>query len=102
MPRMRKSPHAKTASLSKQRRFLSKCHWGSNPNQVSRLRMVNPGSEAALVRIAGVDDAGARPGGVVRVTVPAGRSRTLSALELETGEAAGVQGRLGDGWASGR
>ena len=70
---------------------------GSNPNQVSRLRMVNPGSEAALVRIAGVDDAGARPGGVVRVTVPAGRSRTLSALELETGEAAGVQGRLGDG-----
>ena len=28
MPRMRKSPHAKTASLSKWRRFLSKCHWG--------------------------------------------------------------------------
>ena len=56
-----------------------------------------PGSEAALVRIGGVDDAGARPGGVVRVTVPAGRSRTLSALELETGEAEGVQGRLGDG-----
>ena len=26
MPRMRKSPHPKTASLSKWRRFLSKCH----------------------------------------------------------------------------
>ena len=70
---------------------------GSNPNQVSRLRLVNPGSEAALVRITGVDDGGARPGDVVRVTVPAGRSRTLSALELETGEAEGVQGRLEDG-----
>ena len=28
MPRMRKSPHPKTASLSKWRCFLSKCHWG--------------------------------------------------------------------------
>ena len=69
----------------------------SNPNQASRLRLVNPGSEAALVRIGGVDDEGARPGGAVRVTVPAGRSRTLSALELETGEAEGVEGRIGDG-----
>ena len=70
---------------------------GSNPDQASRLRLVNPGSEAALVRIAGVDDAAARPGGVVRVTVPAQGARTLSAPELETGGADGVRGRLGDG-----
>ena len=69
----------------------------SNPNQASLLRLVNPGSAAVLVRIGGVDDEGARPGGVVRVTVPAGGSRTLSAPELETGEAEGLAGRLGDG-----
>ena len=70
---------------------------GSNPNQVSRLRLVNPGPAAVMVRMTGVDDAGAQPGGVVRVTVPARGSRTLSALELETGDAEGVQGRLEDG-----
>ena len=69
----------------------------SNRNQASLLRLVNPGSAPALVRIGGVDDEGAQPGGVVRVTVPAGGSRTLSAPELETGEAEGLAGRLGDG-----
>ena len=44
-----------------------------------------------------MDDAGTQPGGVVRVTVPARGSQTLSALELETGDAEGVQGRLEDG-----
>ena len=69
---------------------------GSNPNQVSRLRLVNPGAEDAQVTITGIDDAGASPGGPVTVTVPAGASRTLAAADLEAG-ADGFAGALGDG-----
>ena len=35
---------------------------GSNSNQVSRLRVINPGDAAAEVTVTGVDDAGASPG----------------------------------------
>ena len=69
---------------------------GSNPNQVSGLRLVNPGSEDAEVTIAGVDDAGASPGSAVVLTVPAGGSRTIWAAELESG-GEGLSGALGDG-----
>ena len=68
---------------------------GSNPNQVSRLRLINPGERAAAVTVAGVDDAGASPGTAVEFELPAGESLTLSASELEAG--AGVDGALGDG-----
>ena len=47
---------------------------GSNPNQVSWLRLVNPGSEDAEVTITGVDYAGASPGTPVTLPVPAGAS----------------------------
>ena len=69
---------------------------GSNPHQVSSLRLINPGPQAAAVTITGVDDAGVSPGGAVVVSVAAGGSRTLPASELETG-GAGVTGALGDG-----
>ena len=68
---------------------------GSNANQVSRLRLVNPGAEPAAVRIEGIDDAGASPGTAVEVTVAGGASRTLSSQALESG--AGLVGALGDG-----
>ena len=68
---------------------------GSNANQVSRLRLVNPGAEPAQVRIEGIDDAGASPGTAVEVTVAGGASRTLSSQALESG--AGLVGALGDG-----
>ena len=77
-------------------------HWvaifnpGSNPNQVSRLRLVNQGTEDAAVTITGIDDAGASPGGSVAVVVPAGASRTIEASDLEAG-APGLAGALGDG-----
>ena len=67
---------------------------GGNVDQVSRLRLVNPGAADAVVAIAGVDDAGAASG-VVSVEVPAGASRERTAAELESG--AGVAGALGDG-----
>ena len=68
---------------------------GSDEEQVSRLRLVNPGAGRAQVRIEGVDDSGASPGGAVRLEVPAWGARTVSARALERGD--GVSGALGDG-----
>ena len=70
---------------------------GSNANQVSALRLVNLGEEIAEVTIAGFDDKGMSPGGAVTLTVPAGGSVTHTAAELETGNAEGLEGSLGDG-----
>ena len=67
----------------------------SNINQVSRLRLVNPGDGSAEATVTGVDDAGVSPGDGVRVSVPAGGAVTLTSEELETG--AGLTGSLGDG-----
>ena len=68
---------------------------GSNLRQVSMLRLINGGSRDAAVTIQGWDDDGER-GGDVRLTVPAGRSRNVSAQELEIG-GDGLAGKLGDG-----
>ena len=67
-----------------------------NINQVSRLRLVNPGAGATQVTIEGIDGNGTRSGGTVTVLVPAGASRTLTAQELESG-GAGFAGALGTG-----
>ena len=68
----------------------------SNVRQSSRLRVINPGREAAEVTVRGVDDAGDSPGGPVRFLVPAGAAREFDAPQLETG-GAGLDGGLGDG-----
>ena len=70
---------------------------GRNPNQISRLRLVNWGETAAEATIEGVDDAGNSPGEAVRVTLPARSARDYTARELETGEGAGLSGALGEG-----
>ena len=70
---------------------------GRNRKQVSRLRVVNPGAEAAEVRIEGIDDAGASSDGAVELTLAPGASRMLTAGELESGEAQGLSGPLGAG-----
>ena len=72
----------------------------SNVDQVSHLRVINSGAEAATVVIEGIDDDGASPGTAVELTVPAGASRTLASQALESGQwDAGIEasGRLGDG-----
>ena len=69
----------------------------SNAGQVSRLRLVNPGTETAEVTIEGIDDTGASPGTAVRVSLEGGMSRTLGAVELESGQGEGLTGALGDG-----
>ena len=71
---------------------------GSNTNQVSVLRLVNPGTRTAVATVAGTDDAGASPGTTVRVLVPAGDAVDLTAAELESGNASAITaGALGDG-----
>ena len=68
---------------------------GSNMAQESRLRLINPSAETVEVTVVGMDDRG-NAGGEVVVSVPAGVSRTLTALELESG-GGGIEGALGDG-----
>ena len=68
----------------------------SNTRQVSKLRLINPGRRDTAVLIDGTDDRG-RPSETARVTVPAGGSRELSSQQLETGNAHGLSGALGDG-----
>ncbi|MCZ0942148.1 MAG: hypothetical protein OXJ53_03725 [Gammaproteobacteria bacterium] len=70
---------------------------GSNHRQESHLRLVNPGADAARVRITGTDDAGQPGTAAVTAEVPAGQSRTFTAAELESGNAPGLSGALGDG-----
>lgn len=69
---------------------------GSNARQVSLLRLVNPRSEAAEVSIRGIDGNGDSPGAGVRVAIPPGHGRTLSAAQLERGGAS-FEGSIGDG-----
>ena len=69
----------------------------SNRNQVSSLRLVNPGEDDAVVRVTALDDAGSAPvGGEVGLTIPAGEARLVSSQELESGDA-GLDGSFGDG-----
>ena len=69
---------------------------GSNANQASRLRLINPGHEEADVKIVGVDDDGTSPGSAVEVTIGEGLAVTLSAADLENG-GSNFDGALGDG-----
>ena len=67
---------------------------GSNANQVSRLRLINPGEAPAEVTVTGTDDAGASPGSPsVIFEIPAGESLTLSASDLEGGAGVGRRAR---------
>ncbi len=69
---------------------------GRNANQVSRLRILNTGEEAASVSIEGTDDRGNPSAGTVDLTIPSGAVRSLSAQELEAGND-DFTGKLGTG-----
>ena len=79
------------------RRFVPILNPASNWRQVGLLWLSNPGPGAAAVAVEGIDDAGASPGGPVRLSLAAGTSRTLTAAELESGGAPGLVEALGDG-----
>lgn len=67
----------------------------ANVDQVSRLRIVNPGPADATVIIGGLDDTGQAAEAEVRTTVAAGHTVEIPATDLESGE--GLTGALGDG-----
>ena len=69
---------------------------GSNRNQESLLRLVNPGDQSAEVKITGIDDKGAAGTSAVSLSIPVGGTRTVGAWDLESG-AEGLDGALGDG-----
>ena len=69
----------------------------SNVTQASRLRLINPGDTVATVAINALDDTGtAASGGEVQLTLTGGASQTLTAQQLEGGDAT-IDGRLGAG-----
>ena len=68
----------------------------SNPDQRSMLRLVNPGDEDVDVAVYAVDDHGAAAG-PVRLSLAGHSATTLSAADLESGDAPGLSGSLGDG-----
>ena len=68
---------------------------GRNVNQVSRLRLINPGDADATVTIYGIDDGGTRSEDV-QLDVPAGTAKTVSAAQLENGDE-GLTGPMGSG-----
>ena len=69
----------------------------TDASQSSRLRLINPDDAVATVTIGGRDDTGAAAsGGEVKLTVPANGARTLTAQQLEAGDAS-LAGRLGAG-----
>ncbi len=73
---------------------------GSDVDQVSLLRLVNPTDAEAAATVAGVDDAGLSPGEPVLLTLPAESACTVDAAQLESGAglACGApQEGLGDG-----
>ena len=57
----------------------------SNSNQESRLRLTNPGEAESEVTNTGIDSLRGSPVTEIRVSVPAGASRTFTASELESG-----------------
>ena len=65
-----------------------------NSDQVSLLRLVNGGDEAATITIEGVDDDGVA-GDTVSLSLDARTARTVSSQDLESG--VDVDGALGDG-----
>ena len=67
-----------------------------NTRQRSLLRLVNPTATDREVTIVGVDDQGRTPGGGVRFVLDAQEARTLTAVQLESGDH-DLEGKLGVG-----
>ena len=68
---------------------------GRNANQVSRLRLINPGNADATVTVHGIDDNGDRSKDA-EVIVPSGAARTFTVQQLESGSD-GLTGRMDPG-----
>ena len=89
------------AAQTAYRHDIALFHPAGNATQPSRLRLINPGDTAAQVTVEARDDFGTpASGGAVQLTLPAGNAQTLTAQQLEAGDAgadAAFTGRLGAG-----
>ena len=70
---------------------------GEDNGATGLLRLLNRSGEAVEATVRGTDDLGASPGPGVTVELAAWESKTYTASELESGEAPGLTGSLGDG-----
>ena len=70
---------------------------GRNTNQVSTLRLVNPGEYPAEVTVTGIDDQGASAESAASLTLAGLSSRSISAADLESGEGLADERGLGTG-----
>lgn len=90
------SIHDVAETLEDGRYYVPIFNPAKNTRQVSSMRLFNPGPADANVTIAGLDDRGsAPPVGEVRLTLPAGEAREITAQHLESGD--GLDGQFGDG-----
>ena len=91
------SVHDTAQTLDDGRYYIPFFNPARNTQQVSSLRLVNPGTEDAGITITGIDDRGAPPpDGEAWLNLPAGEARVITAQELESGGDA-LQGRFGPG-----
>ena len=73
-------------------------YFDTHSDSSSWLRLINTGGEDVEIAITGLNDRGqSPPEGEIRLTLPANRTRMLSAAQLETGTS-DVRGRFGDGF----
>ena len=85
------------SALTRDRRHHVPLFNAATASQTSRLRLINPGTETASIRIQAWDDAGQfAPNGDVRLSLPAEATRTLDAVDLQYG-ADGIDGSFGAG-----
>ena len=70
---------------------------GRNTNQVSTLRLVNPGEHPAELTVSGIDDQGAAGENAATLTLAGLASRSISAADLESGEGLPDDQGLGTG-----
>lgn len=85
------------ASISGQQHHVPWFLAAGNDRQLSHLRLVNPGGDPVGIRVRAWDDLGnAASNGDVRLSVPAGSTRTIDARELERGSGE-LDGSLGEG-----
>ncbi len=70
---------------------------GDDNGVTGLLRLLNRSGEAIELTVRGTDDLGVSPGPGVTIELAAWESKTYTASELESGEAPGLTGSLGDG-----
>ena len=89
------TPMHRTAPRRALRHRVAIFNPASNADQVSRLRIVNPGSDDARIAITAIDDAGSERAEPFRADIPAGAAREFTSASGTAEQ--GLEDVLGDG-----